>query len=230
MSPLSDLLKGLSKRERASPRRQRRVSALDAQAMAANFYARWSPACDVAFASIKSALMSAPVLTLPDPSKHFTLVSDACEQPPAVGAVLVQDDHPVSFFSRKLSGPELYYSASDIEMLAVICALREWCCYLEGAKFTIVTDHQPNTYLDVASSAHTLKRRARWLDASCGYDYAWCYRAGRLNVADPVSRAPQHFATLQATALLALQVARHTASAGKLPTPRCCTVCALKSN
>ena len=159
VSPLSDLLKGLFKRERASPRRQRRVGALDAQAMAANFYARWSPACDVASASIKSALMSAPVLKLPDPSKHFTLVSDAREQPPAVGAVL-QDGHPVSF-SRKLSGPELNYSASVIEMLAVICALREWRCYLEGAKFTIVTDHQPNTYLDVASSAHTLKRRAR---------------------------------------------------------------------
>ena len=91
--------------------------------MAANFSARWSSACNVAFASIKHALMSAPVLTLPDPSKHFTLVSDACEQPPAVGPVLLQDGHPVSFFSRKLSGPELNYSASDIEMLAVICAL-----------------------------------------------------------------------------------------------------------
>ena len=229
-SPLSDLLKGLSKRERASPRRQRCISALDAQAMTANFSACWSSACDVAFASIKRALMSAPVVTLSDSSKHFTLVSDACEQPPAVGAVLLQDGHPVSFFSRKLSGPELNYSASDIEMLAVICALRDWRCYLEGAKFTIVTDHQPNTYLDVASSAHTLKRRARWLDAACGYDYVWCYRAGRLNVEDPVSRAPQHVATLPPTALLALQVARHTASTGKLPTPRCCILCALKSN
>ena len=105
--------------------------------------------------------MSAPVLTLPDPSKHFTLVSDACERPPAVGAVLLQDGHPVTFFTRKLSGPKLNYSASDIEMLAVICTLQEWRCYLEGAKFTIVTDHHPNTYMDVASSAHTLKRRAR---------------------------------------------------------------------
>ena len=91
-------------------------------------------------------------------------------------------------------------------------------------------DDQPNTYLDVASTAHTLKRRARWLGATCGYDYAGCHRAGRLNVADPVSRAPQHFATLQPTALLALQVARHAASAGKLPTPQCCTLCALKPN
>ena len=65
----------------------------------------------------------------------------ANEQPPAMCAVLLQDGHPISFFSRNLLGPELNYSASDTEMLAVICNLREWRCYLEGAKFMIVTDH-----------------------------------------------------------------------------------------
>ena len=88
-------------------------------------------------------------------------------------------------------------------MLAVICALKERRCYLEGSRFTIVTDHQPNTYLDVASGAHTLKRRARWLDVACGYDYTWCYRPGRVNVADPVSRAPQHFAFMAPVACAA---------------------------
>ena len=65
-SPLSDLLKGLSKRERASPRRQRRVSALDAQYMAANFSARWCPACDVAFAlcALKSNRLACRSFTL----------------------------------------------------------------------------------------------------------------------------------------------------------------------
>ena len=58
-------------------------------------------------------------------------------------------------------------------MLAVICALKEWRCYLEGAQFAVGTDHPPNTYLDVASSAHTLKRRVRRLDVACGYDYTW---------------------------------------------------------
>ena len=123
-SPLSDLLKGWSKRKRVCPRRQRRISALDAQATAANFSACWTSACDITvFGSTKCALMSAPALTLPDPSKRFTLVSDVSEQPFAVRAVLLQDDYPM-FFSRKLSGPELNYSAWDVEMLAVICALR----------------------------------------------------------------------------------------------------------
>jgi hypothetical protein len=70
-------------------------------------------------------------------------------------------------------------------------------CYLEGRRFTIVTDHKPNTYLDTASNIHTLKRRARWLEESSGYDYVWRFRKGRINVADPISRAPpQHFTFL----------------------------------
>ena len=112
------------------------------------FAAQWTAACDTAFAAVRQALTSAPVLALPDHAKHFTLVSDACQSPPAVGAVLLQDGHLVSYLSRKLSGPVLNYSASDIEMLVVTCALREWRCYFEGARFTIVTDHQPNTYLE----------------------------------------------------------------------------------
>ena len=75
-------------------------------------------------------------------------------------------------------------------------ALKEWRCYLEGAPITIVTDHEPNTYLDKSTNPHTVKRRGRWLAASCGYDYTWLYRPGRLNVADPISRAPQLFAML----------------------------------
>lgn len=229
VAPLTDLLKGLSKQERVGVRQRRRVSAEDTRAMADRFAQRWSPACDAAFAAVKAALTSAPVLALPDPGKHFTLVSDACDSPPALGAVLMQDGHPVSYYSRKLSGPELNYSTSDKEMLAVICALREWRCYLEGATFTIVTDHQPNTYLDVTTSAHTLKRRARWLDVACGYSYTWRYRPGRTNVADPLSRAPQHFAVMQPTVTMAMQLSRHAASADALPSPHCCALCAIKS-
>jgi hypothetical protein len=145
---------------------------------------------------VRKALMTAPVLVLPDFDKPFEVVTDACDKPPAVGGVLSQEGRPVAYYSRKLSGAELNYSATDKEMLGVIGALREWRCYLEGRRFVIVTDHKPNTYLDTASNVHTVKRRARWLEESSGYDYEWQYREGRINVADPISRAPQHFSLL----------------------------------
>ena len=139
------MLKGLSKQERAGRNRYQRRDSAAAVHVAAAFAPRWTQACSGAFEAIKSDLSTSPVLVLPDQSNHFTLVSNACQTPRAVGAVLMQDGHPVSFFSCKLSGPELNYSVSDIEMLVVICALKEWRCYLEGARFTIVSDHQPNT-------------------------------------------------------------------------------------
>ena len=60
--------------------------------------------------------------------------------------------------------------------------------------FVIETDHQLNTYVDQSTNQHTLKRRARWLYESAAFNYVWNYRPGTFNVADPLSRAPQHFA------------------------------------
>ena len=83
-----------------------------------------------------------------------------------------------------------------MEMMAVIYAISEWRCYLEGQPFTIITDHQPNTYLDKAANTHTMKRRARWLHESGAFEYVWQYKPGKQNIADPISRAPQHFGSL----------------------------------
>ena len=91
-APLTDQLKGLSKQETAGVRGRFRLH--DANAVSASeraFAARWTTACDTAFAAVRHAESSPPVLALPDHAKHFTLVSDACQSPPAVGAVLLQD-------------------------------------------------------------------------------------------------------------------------------------------
>lgn len=231
-SPLTDLLKGISKQEKKGKLvRWGRLPKAEADKLRSAFVEQWTPECQQAFDSLKQALTSAPVLVLPDFSKPFEVVSDGCERPPAVGAVLLQEERPVAYYSRKLSGAELRYSATDIEMVGVIAALREWRCYLDGRQFTIVTDHQPNTYLDVATNTHTLKRRARWLDESSGFDYVWRYRPGRMNVADPISRAPQHFAYL--CGVVPTQRAADTAQAAAAGTEcRCrrCIVCQLRSN
>jgi uncharacterized protein YciI len=158
---LTNLLKGLSKHEKEGRLLLRgRLPPSTEEALKHTFVSQWTEAAALAFTHAKQALTSSPVLVLPDFAKPFEVVCDACRTPPAVGADLLQAGHPVAYYSRKLSGAELNYSVSDIEMLAVISALREWRCFLEGAHepFTLVTDHQPNVYLDSATNAHTVHR------------------------------------------------------------------------
>ena len=119
----------------------------------------WTDACASAFAEIKSKLMSAPVMALPDPTLPFEVVTDACQT--GIGAVLLQEGRPVAFTGRLLTPAEQRYTTTDQELLAVVFALSQWRCYLQGAQhdFTLVTDHHPNTYF--ASQPSLSRRQAR---------------------------------------------------------------------
>ena len=73
-------------------------------------------------------------------------------------------------------------------MLALVHAVQTWRCYLEGSKFTLVTDHYPNTFLKTQPTLNW--RQARWSEILQPYDFKWEYRPGRTNVANPLSRIP----------------------------------------
>ena len=149
----------------------------------------WNGACDISFQGIKDALCNAPTLALPDFTKPFEVVADASIV--GIGAVLMQDSHPVAYLSKKLSPAEVNYITTDQELLAVLTALNEWRCYLEGAKhkFTIVSDHHPLTHLQTQPTLS--RRQVRWVEILQRYDWIWQYRPGRINVADPLSRIPK---------------------------------------
>ena len=146
----------------------------------------WTPACQRAFDAVKQALTTAPTLRLPDFAKPFELVADASIT--AVGAVLLQEGHPVAYYSRKLTPAEVDYHTTDQELLAVMDALAAWRCYLEGGpyNFTIVSDHHPLIYLQTQPDLS--RRQARWVEILQRYNFDWVYRPGRQNVADPLSR------------------------------------------
>jgi hypothetical protein len=144
----------------------------------------WTPECTAAFHTLKKHLTEAPVLATPDFTQPFEVVCDASIL--AVGAVLLQGGRPVAFESRKLTGAEYNYSTSEQELLAVVHALKVWRCYLEGVKFTVVTDHHPNTYF--SNLVNLSRRQARWSEFLQQFDFEWQYRPGRVNVADPLSR------------------------------------------
>jgi hypothetical protein len=110
----------------------------------------WIEPQEVAFEALKTAFTTAPVLKLPDPTKPYVVKTDASTS--GIGAVLEQegDDgfHPVAFASRKLQPAKVSYRVHDLELMAIVYALREWREYLHGVSFEIETDHRPLRYLD----------------------------------------------------------------------------------
>jgi hypothetical protein len=70
-----------------------------------------------------------------------------------------------------------------------MCALREWRCYLEGAPFTLFTDHQPLTFTN--TKVGMSRRQVRWVQEFQRYTFEWRYKKGTENsVADALSRVP----------------------------------------
>ncbi len=139
-----------------------------------------------AFNKLKVALCSTPVLRLPDFDKPFEMWTDASLD--GTGGVLVQDGHPVAFTSAKLSKAEVNYTTTEQELLGVVRALQEWRCYLEGAKHkvTIITDHNPLTFLQ--TQPNLSRRLTRWVQFLARFDHEIKYKQGKSNMADPVSR------------------------------------------
>ena len=144
----------------------------------------WGPDQQAAFEGIKLALTSAPILSPPDFTKPFEVVSDASIA--GTGAVLMQGDKVIAYTSAKFTPAEVNYTTTEQEMLGVVNALTEWRCYLEGPEVTLITDHNPNTFFDTITTLS--RRQARWQQFLSRFHHKWLYRPGRDNVADPISR------------------------------------------
>ncbi len=116
---------------------------------------------------MKHAFISAPVLRLPDPDLPYEVIADASIN--GIGAVLVQEGHPVAFYSRKSSPAERNCTTGEQELLAQDDALLQWHCFLEGSKITLVTDHNPLVYL--VSQPLLSRKQARWLNFFSRFNY-----------------------------------------------------------
>ena len=109
---------------------------------------KWDAACQESFDNLKIALISSPVLIMPDYEKEFHIWPDASQY--AVGGVLTQkkeESHqPIAFYSSKLSPAEQKYSTTERELYAMLLCLRKFRCYVEGREIKIHTDHRPLTW------------------------------------------------------------------------------------
>src|SRR6185436_14811233 len=90
----------------------------------------------------------------------------------------------------KLSAAEQKYPVHEKELLAIVHAIKLWRPYLEGQKFTVITDHAALEYIN--TQPNLSKRQARWLDVLQSSTYKVKYRPGKTNVvADALSRKAQ---------------------------------------
>lgn len=149
----------------------------------------WTPHCQSAFERIKNALSTAPVLISADPHRPYVVHTDASLV--AIGAVLMQDLgnglQPIAYESKKLSEAEKKYPIHELELYAVVHALRTWRYYLLGSNFVVKTDHESLKYFD--STKHLSRRLHRWLEDLLEFSPTLQYMRGEDQVvADALSR------------------------------------------
>ncbi|CAA0811007.1 Uncharacterized mitochondrial protein AtMg00860, partial [Striga hermonthica] len=145
----------------------------------------WTDRCEASFMELKWRLTSAPVLTIPDPSWSFTIFSDASRQ--GLGCVLMQDSQVVAYASRQLKPHEQNYPTHDLELAAVVHALKIWRHYLYGGRSEIFTNHKSLQYIFTQKELNM--RQRRWLELVKDYDCSIQYHPGKANVvADALSR------------------------------------------
>ncbi|KAJ1684802.1 hypothetical protein LUZ63_016192 [Rhynchospora breviuscula] len=145
----------------------------------------WTPARQKSFEELKQRLVTAPVLAMPVPGAGYVVNTDASRY--GLGCVLMQDDRVIAYASRQLRPHEKNYPTHDLELAAVIFALKIWRHYLYGEKCKIFTDHQSLKYVFTQKELNL--RQRRWLELMKDYDMELVYHPGKSNVvADALSR------------------------------------------
>lgn len=145
----------------------------------------------MAFEALKSALVSEPVLQLYSPDLETELHTDASIS--GYGAALMQkrgvDWHPVMYLSFKTSSAEQRYSSYELEVLAVIKALKKLRVYLLGLQFRIVTDCK--AFTQTMEKKDICPKVARWALCLGEFDCSVVHRAGTgMRHVDALSRYP----------------------------------------
>ncbi|WMV46656.1 hypothetical protein MTR67_040041 [Solanum verrucosum] len=138
----------------------------------------WDDKCQESFETLKSLLTQAPILTLPIEGKEYVVYSDASHN--GLGCVLMQEGKVISYASRKLKPHELNYPTHDLELAAVVFALKIWRHYLYGEKCHIFTDHKSLKYLGTQKELNLGQRR--WLELIKDYDCTIDYHPEHLLV------------------------------------------------
>ncbi|KAL0405803.1 UNVERIFIED_CONTAM: hypothetical protein Slati_3894200 [Sesamum latifolium] len=136
----------------------------------------WNDRCTQSFEELKKRLTSAPILALPSGDGAYVVYTDASRQ--GLGCVLMQHGRVIAYALRQLRPYEMNYPTHDLELAAIVHALKIWWHYLYGKTFQIFTDHKKLNL-----------RQRRWIGILKDYDRTIDYHPGKTNiVADTLSQ------------------------------------------
>ncbi|XP_047978667.1 uncharacterized protein LOC125220549 [Salvia hispanica] len=145
----------------------------------------WSLVAEEAFTALKGAMTTTPVLSLPDFDKQFCIETDASDV--GIGAVLLQDKHPIAFYSKKLGPQRRVASTYHKELYAIVEAVQKWRQYLLGRDFIIRCDQK--SLKDLLQQVVQTPDQHLYVRKLMGYRFTIEYKKGSTNkVADALSR------------------------------------------
>ncbi|GKE10845.1 putative reverse transcriptase domain-containing protein, partial [Tanacetum coccineum] len=138
----------------------------------------WGEKEEEAFQTLKNNLCDAPILSSPDGIEDFVVYCDASNQ--GLGCVLMQRGKVIAYASRQLKIHEKNYTTHDLELGAVVFALKTWRHYLYGTKSVIYTDHKSLQHIFNQKELNMCQRR--WIELFSDYECEIRYHPGKANV------------------------------------------------
>ncbi|GJV77518.1 putative reverse transcriptase domain-containing protein [Tanacetum coccineum] len=149
----------------------------------------WTEKAEAAFQLLKQKLCSALILALPEGSENFMDYCDGSHK--GLGTVLMQKEKVIAYASRQLKIHEKNYTTHDLELGAVVFALKMWRHYLYGTKCVVFTDHKSLQH--ILDQKELNMRQRRWFELLSDYDCEIRYHPGKAKlVADALSRKEQN--------------------------------------
>lgn len=152
----------------------------------------WGEEQQLAFETLKNALVTAPILSSPLREAVQCISCDASFKGISYIASQVdswdglENEQVLSYGSRGLHGSETRFSIHHLEALSVVCGVRYYKHWLKGKKFILITDH--SSLVHIFSNPKGSPKLSRWAAALLDYDFEIRYRPGKMNPADPLSR------------------------------------------
>ena len=154
----------------------------------------WSDDAQHAFERLKQAMVTTPVLALPNFKEPFEVETDASDI--GIGAVLMQHGQPVAYLSKALGDSHKHMSIYEKEFLALIMAVERWRQYMNRGEFIIKIDHKSLAFLTEQNLHSDMQRKA--MTRLMGLQFRVVYKKGKDNLAAVALFRVGHMMALQA--------------------------------